>query len=301
MAVGWNLEKDIPDLTGKVVLVTGGSSGLGFATIQHLVTHGSVKGSVEWLVLDLSDPREAKNAAERFLEREGRLDILINNAATLAAPYEKTHDDIQDTMMINHISPFVWTETLLPLMEKTAKEEGSDVRIINVASVTVSVLPDTIRFRNREDFNDEHRGWSAKLSELKRYSRSKLATILFTKELQRRLDEQKIPIICVSVHPGTINTEGNQSVARRLGWCLGHVGSFLLNHLTTSSEQGAYNHVFAAVAPVVREQAEQYKGAFLMPPGKITKKIIAPAEDMELAKELWETTETLLKEIGVER
>ncbi|THH19385.1 hypothetical protein EUX98_g8787 [Antrodiella citrinella] len=217
-------------------------------------------------------------------------------------PHSKSlRTDIQDVMMINHISPFVWTETLLPLMEKTAKEEGSDVRIINVASVTVRFLPDTIRFRNREDFNDEHRGWFAKLSELKRYSRSKLATILFTKELQRRLDEQDIPIICLSVHPGTINTEGNQNITRQQGRYLGHIGSFVLNHLTTSSEEGAYNHVFTAVAPVVREQAEKYKGAFLMPRGNITEKIIAPAEDMELAKELWETTETLLREIGVER
>ncbi|THH27682.1 hypothetical protein EUX98_g6503 [Antrodiella citrinella] len=302
-ALRWDIEKDIPDLEGKVVIVTGGNAGLGFATIQHLVTHGAKiymaarseerakaaiakltlgKGSVEWLELDLSDPREAKNAAERFLEKETRLDILVNCAAVTLVPYNKTKDDIQDIMVVNHISPFIWTRTLLPLMEKTAKEEGSDVRIVN--------------FRNREDFNDEQRG---SFAQMKRYARSKFVSALFIKELQKRLNEQNIPIICVSLHPGTVNTEGNLKFAQRQGWFLRSLFTFISHNFTSSPAQGAYTQVFAAVAPVVREQAEKYKGAFLMPPATLTK-LSAASENMEIAKEVWDTTETLLKDIGIE-
>jgi len=111
----WDLEKDVPDLQGKVIVVTGGNVGLGFATIQHLVRHGakvymgarseakakaaiakldlsSGKGSVEWLELNLSDPRDAKRAGERFLEKEQRLDVLVNNAALSVVPYSKIAD-----------------------------------------------------------------------------------------------------------------------------------------------------------------------------------------------------------------
>jgi len=315
----WDIQNDIPNLRGKVVVVTGGNTGLGLATIQHLVGHGAKiymgarteerakaaiakldltgeESSVEWLELNLGDPREAKKAAERFLEKEERLDILVNNAGVTVIPYNRAQDDIQDVMMINHISPFVFTNTLLPLMKKTAKEEGADVRIVNIASAASTFVSDTIRYRDREDFNDEHcASWT---SGLERYGRSKLANILFAKELQRHFDEQKVPILSLSLHPGNINTEGYQNIAKRQGWLLRTLITFAVNYFMTTADKGAYTQVFAAVAPVVREQAEKYKGAFLMPPAQISNPT-KPAENKELAKELWETTEALLKEMGV--
>jgi len=200
-------------------------------------------------------------------------------------------------MMINHVSPFVFTKTLLPLMEKTAKEDGADVRIINVSSDAAAGVPDTIRFRDREDFNDEC--LNLYFPSLKRYGRSKLANILFAKQLQRHFDEQKIPILCLSLHPGAINTEGFQGIAQRQGWLIRTSITLLLNYVLRTPDKGAYTHVFASVAPVVREQAEKYKGAYLVPFAKITSPS-KPAESEELAKELWETTEALLIEMGVE-
>ncbi|KAH8097019.1 NAD-P-binding protein [Cristinia sonorae] len=316
----WNIDKDIPNLDGKVVIVTGGNAGLGFATIQYLVRHGAKvymaarneekakaaiarlelgegAGNVEWLELDLGDPRKAKASAEKFLEKEQRLDILVNNAAITIAPYQKSIDDIQDVMVTNHISPFVFTKTLLPLLEKTAANDpNSDVRIVNVSSQAILYLSDDIRFRNREDFNDEHTGGFSPA--LKRYGRSKLANILFTRQLQSDFDAKNVPIITLSLHPGTINTEGNKNIINRQNWFLRPILAFISNIFLPDANNGAYTQVFAAVSPIVRQQADKYKGAFLMPPAVISK-TNKPGESKELAKELWETTETLLKELEV--
>ncbi|TCD60879.1 hypothetical protein EIP91_009370 [Steccherinum ochraceum] len=316
----WDIEKDIPNLEGKVVIVTGGNSGLGFATIQHLVRHGAKiymgarseakakeaiarldfglgkKGSVEWLELDLGDPRKAKAAAERFLQKEKRLDILVNNAALAIGPYAKTSDGIQDVMVVNHISPFVFTRTLLPLLKVTAKEPNTDVRIVSVSSASVTFVPETVRFRNLEDFNMEYSGTFAFM---KRQGQAKLAIALVTKELQRRFDAENIPILSITLNPGTINTEGNLALASRQHWLLRPIFTWLSNHVTPSPAKGAYTQVFAAVSPIARKEKEKYGGAFLMPPAVVSKPCKA-TENMELAAELWKTTEDLLKEIGVE-
>ncbi|KAH8097034.1 NAD-P-binding protein [Cristinia sonorae] len=315
----WDIDRDVPNLEGKVIIVTGGNAGLGFATVQHLVRHGAKiymasrskekveaaiakldlregAGSVEWLELDLGDPRKAKASAEKFLEKEARLEILVNNAAMVNAIYKKSIDDIQDVMVTN---PFIFTKTLLPLLEKTAaaaNEPNSDVRIVNVSSRAIQFLSDDIRFRNREDFNDEHTGGFS--PSLLRAGRSKLANILFTKQLQSDLDAKNVPIITIALSPGTVNTEGTQIVMNDNNWILRPILTFLSNLLLPTAVKGAYTQVFAAVAPIVRQEADKYKGVFLMPPAVISK-TSKPGESGELAKELWETTEALLNELGV--
>ncbi|KAI0073653.1 NAD-P-binding protein [Panus rudis PR-1116 ss-1] len=314
--------KDIPDLSGKVVILTGGNSGIGYAAVQHLARRGAKvymgarseekakaaierlkkeglgpgNGEVIWLPLDLSDPKEAKKAAEDFLTKEKRLDVLINNAAIILTPYAKSHYGIQDIMVVNHLSPFVFTMTLLPLLKSTAQEPGSDVRIVNIASDAVRFFkPGEIHFRNREDFNDEHA--KAFAPSLQRYARSKLANILFTNELQRRLDAEGVPIIVVSVHPGGVNTEGNRRYGDKLGFVLGPLYKAMCYLFFTPPEKGSYAHVFAAAHPAVKEKPEAYKAAYVVPPGKLS----TPPGDGKsesLAKELWETTEKLLEEIG---
>ncbi|KAL4242399.1 NAD(P)-binding domain superfamily protein [Abortiporus biennis] len=158
----FNPVTNIPDLNGKVILLTGGNANLGLHTIKHLARHGAKvymgarsetrakeaieqlkaeglgpgNGEVVWLKLDLSDPHKAKKGAEELLGLENRLDVLIHNAAMLQQPYAKSFEDIQDVMMINHISPFIVTQTLLPLLRKTAEEPNSDVRVISVTSDT---------------------------------------------------------------------------------------------------------------------------------------------------------------------
>ncbi|CCM02502.1 uncharacterized protein FIBRA_04604 [Fibroporia radiculosa] len=195
---------DLSDITGKVIVVTGSSGGIGYATIQHLARHGAKvymaarnedkakaaisrlhseglgpgNGEVLFLKLDLSDPNDVRTAADEFMKDESRLDVL-------------------------------------------ARDPQSDVRIINVSSYTdfkwvfltqfywwppqvsssgISFLKRGIRFRDLDDFNDEHRGELA--PGLARYCRSKLANVLFTTELQKRLDAAGIPIVVMAVDPG---------------------------------------------------------------------------------------------------
>ncbi|KAL4242751.1 NAD(P)-binding domain superfamily protein [Abortiporus biennis] len=322
LSKGFNPDTDVGDLSGKVIIVTGGNTGIGYATIQHLARHGAKvymaarseekakaaieklnkeglgpgNGEIVWLELDLSDPRKAKKAAETFLEKEKRLDCLVNNAAMLITPYAKTHDDIQDIMMVNHIGHFVFTMTLLPLLKETAKEPGSDVRIVSVSSDALKFLSTGTRFRNREDFNDEHA--KAMFPGMARYGRSKLANTLFIKELQKRLDEEKIPILCLSLHPGSVKTEHSVEYATKLSTVLSPLYKVALMFFTPP-DKGAYASIFAAVGPTVRAEPEKYKGVYLHPPGVIVS-ATQDAENIELAKELWDTTESLLKEIGAE-
>lgn len=327
----FNPDSDIPDLKGKVIIVTGGNAGVGYGTVQHLARHGAKvylgarneakataaieqlkkeglqpgNGEILWLDIDLSDPRKAKAAAEAFLEMEKRLDVLVNNAAMILGAYQKTMHDIQDVMMVNHISPFVFTSTLLPLMKETAKEPGADVRIVCVSSDSIFFVPKGVHFANREDFNAEFPNMS--MASMKRYGLSKLANVLYAKELQKRLDEGGVPIIVCSLHPGHVNSVFDSKVERSTGnaafrqslspivrglWVLG-----TMLHAVPISK-GAYTSVFAAASPEVRAHPETYKGAYLQPVAKVGK----PTDDgnnSELAKELWVTTEKILEEIGM--
>lgn len=316
-----SVASEIPDLRGRVFIVTGGSSGIGYATVQHLVRRGGrvymaarneekartaidhlePEPGVEevcFLKLDLSDPREARKAALEFISKERRLDVLINNAAMPRSPYSKTHEGIQDIMMVNHISPFVFTMSLLPLLEETAKHSQSDVRVVNVSSDGIMFLKRGIRFRNLDDFNDEHNGEFA--PDLARYCRSKLANILFTKALQKRLNARNVPILALALNPGLVCTDGVLNDVRSQPPIISHIFTMVIRALWAAPSRGALTSVFAATAPVVRDQPQLYGGAYLQPPGKLGRAPNADARSLELAEELWDTTERLLRDIGVE-
>ncbi|KAH9928811.1 NAD-P-binding protein [Fomitopsis serialis] len=332
-------ETDLPDLKGNVIIVTGGNSGVGCAAIQHLARKGAKvymaarseekakaaiekvqkaglepgNGEVVWLPLDYSDPRDAKKAAEVFMEKEQRLDIVVNSAALLLTPFTKTSDGIQEIAVVNYFSPFVFVRTLLPLLKRTAQEPKSDVRIVMLTSEGHRMPPKDCHFRSIEDFNREFKDES--FASNRRYNLSKYMGVLHVKELQRRLDAEEVPIIVTAVHPGIVNTgdtilylglsekcslhdsDGVQNFAHSAGTFKAPVYAFIANAFFTSPEKGAYSTVFAAAAPAVREDVK-YKGGYIVPPGKLGS-VYSPTEDPELGKELWETTEKILADIGV--
>lgn len=166
-------------------------------------------------------------------------------------------------------------------------------------------MPKGIRYRNREDFNRDFNDMSLAL--LKRYGLSKLANVLYAKQLQKNLTEEGSPIIVTAVHPGTVNngsnknleiSSGNQAYLSSIGVISRTIHQTILNYFLPTSAKGAYTSVFAAASPEVREKAEMYKGAFLVPVAKIGR-LSEDAANLELAEELWETTERILAEIGV--
>ncbi|KAF8067664.1 hypothetical protein FPV67DRAFT_1625788 [Lyophyllum atratum] len=315
----FNPSTDLVDLKGKVVIVTGGNAGIGYATVQHLARAGAKvylaarneeramtaitklqeeglgpgNGEVVWLQLDLSDPRDAKKSAEEFLLKERRLDILVNNAALLSAPYEKTPDGLTVMVTVNYVSPFVFTRTLLPRLTETAREPDSDVRIVNLTSITYKMVPSSVSFKSVEDFNVTYSRHL--LPGFARYAHSKFMTLLWTKELQKRISaaDSPAPITVMALHPGGVDTFSQN-------WPFPRFSKWLVGLAIADPVRGAYNSVFAAASKRVAENKDLYKGAYLesSPTGRVADvgKLMA---DGDLAAQLWGTTQEFLRGLGL--
>ncbi|GAW07037.1 NAD-binding protein [Lentinula edodes] len=322
-------EDDLVDLYGKVALVTGGNTGIGYATIElFLARKGakvymasrnkekaqkaieeieaelrksdgegeSSKGSIHWLKLDLSDPRSVKEIGTEFLAKEERLDILVNNASHAAyGPFKLNKDGLLDIMVVNHISHFVLTETLLPLLKRTAALKDSDVRIVNVSSAAhAGVKPES--FIGKESLNKQY-GESV-TGYINTYGNSKLANLLHIKNLQNRLNAESAGITCLALHPGTVMTEGSGDLLNSIpfiGWilktCIGPL-------VFVSWKQGAMTSAFAAAGKEVAAERKRYEGVYLVPMAKIAEPS-SYAKDERLQRELYETTVEVLEDIGV--
>lgn len=304
------------DLHGKVVVITGGNSGIGFATVQFLARKGAKvymacrreeaykdavrqlenaglgDGTVRWLHLDLSDPRHASSAAEELLKKEDRLDVLINNAARGAGPWTITKDGIRESMNTNYFSHFLFTEMLLPLMIKTSEEEGSDVRIVNLTSgIHASIAPET--FKDKESWNIDY--GNTTIGGVKFYALSKLANILHIKHLQDRLDSQQADITCISVNPAATATDNLSRWINSMPYLLGIVMR-MISFFFASPREGAMNSAYAAASPEVKARVNEFKGAYLDPVGRITTPSSC-ARDERLARELYETSLDITAEL----
>jgi len=309
-------KSELADLHGKVVLITGGNTGIGYSTIQILARRGAKvymatrdatkakaaikkmeaeglgEGSVHFLELDLADPRQVSQAAKQFAESEERLDILINNAALGLGPFHLTDDGITNVMVINHVSPFILTDTVLPLMKRTAADTTSDVRIINLSSsMHAQVKPTT--FAGKESLAKDY-GPSA-IKAMDTYSYTKLASVLHAKGLQKRLDAEKSNITCISIHPGVVQTQTSTGVMGSVPF----LGPFLKRVVVPlafgSWDAGGKAVAFAAASNDVAARRSKYKGAYLS-----VSAITEPskqAQDPKLQEELWETTEKAVQEM----
>ncbi|EMD40352.1 hypothetical protein CERSUDRAFT_102762 [Gelatoporia subvermispora B] len=290
---------DIPDLHGRVAIVTGANAGIGLYTVYFLAKRGAKvylgarseakaqaaiarlreeglgedEGELVWLDIDLSDPRKAKQAARWFMEREVRLDILGDPTSS-------------------HISPYLFTKTLLPVLRRTALQPDSDVRIVNLTSV-LHRWAKKPRYDSLEAFNQDF-GTSAN-AEFNLYGYTKLANILWTSKLQRLFDMEKCPIITVAVHPGKVLSEGNVRTLMRLP--MGRAWVWAASQFFLTSAEGAYTSIFAAASPMVKERPEEYKGKYMVPFGRIETPSIYAQSDA-LAEDLWQTTEQVIADFG---
>ncbi|KAK0197107.1 hypothetical protein F5146DRAFT_1108291 [Armillaria mellea] len=291
--------KDLPDLDGKVAIVTGGNTGIGFSTVKHLARRGAkvyiaernptkvadtierlkaeaITGKVEYLHLDLLDPHSASEVAKAFLTLDNCLDILINNAALLIQDPVEYHYGVTDHILTNHIGHFIFTTALLPIMRTTAElGNTSSSRIVVVSSDGHLYAPETTRFRNIEDLNNEYADHPAPY--YGRYCAGKLANVLFAKELQRRFDADGTNITVMSLHPGNVNT----------------FSYLLMRMLFMHPDIGAYTSVFAAASPVI-DTDPRYKGGYLQPVAQLGE-ASKTACDPEVARELWQTTEKIVE------
>jgi len=211
---GWD-EKDVADQSGKVVLITGSNTGLGFENARALAAKGAKvilacrsdakaayaiakikshnpSANVEYLSLDLASLKSVAAAAKQFKARHQRLDILINNAGIMMLPYSLTEDGFESQLGINHLGHFALTGHLLELLLKTPKS-----RVVSVSSMA--------HRGGKIHFNDLQLEKS--YGKIKAYRQSKIANLYFAYELQRKLEDAGADCISLVAHPGGSATE----------------------------------------------------------------------------------------------
>lgn len=226
-------------------------------------------GNIAVYKLDLADLSSVRECAKKILENERRIDILINNAGVMMCPHWKTKDGFEMQIGTNHLGHFLFTNLLLDKIKACAPS-----RIVNVSSRAERDFGNDI---DLSDLNWEKRPYSSTGA----YGASKLANILFTKELAKRLAGTNVNTYVL--HPGVVRTE----LARHFGVpnCIWFPMAWLA---TKSSEEGAQTNIFCAVDESVENQTGlYYSDCAVNTPSKI-------AQDKELASKLWDLSEKLV-------
>ncbi|CAG8536264.1 6241_t:CDS:2 [Ambispora gerdemannii] len=284
---------DIPDLTDKVAIVTGGNAGIGYVTARELarknahviVCSRSIErgqtavnkiktetnnDKVEVLQLDLADWKGTKDAADSFVARK----LPVNNAGIMATPYELNEHGIEKQFATNHVGHFVFTKVLLPVIEASAPS-----RIVNITS-------DYHRLGiNFDDINLE------KESVWARYGQSKTANILFTIELARRLEGKQV--WANAVHPGFVATNLTQGYMAQSGVLVKTIVNLVKTIFALNEDDGALTQLYAATSPEIEK--ENYRGKYFVPIAKL--ETPRPfATNQETVSRLWKWTEELLNE-----
>jgi NAD(P)-dependent dehydrogenase (short-subunit alcohol dehydrogenase family) len=247
-------------MQGKTVLVTGANQGIGKATAIALarkgarvviVSRNADKGGAalaevqaaspqregELLVADLSSQAEVRRLAAEFRARHARLDVLVNNAGVIVPERHTTVDGIEETFAVNHLAPMLLTLELMDLLKASAP-----ARVVTVSSEAhrgASMHWDDLQFR------------SHKYRSFKAYGQSKLANILFTYELARRLDGTGVT--ANALHPGVIGSGFGQTYPGALSVLIKIARPFLL-----TPEEGAATSVYLASSPEVEGMTGQY-------------------------------------------
>lgn len=293
---------NIPDQSGKVIIITGGNSGLGYesalalarkhATVvmasRNLTKADAAKSAIENKVpnatidviqLDLADLGSVQAFADAFNAKYDRLDVLMNNAGMMATPKSDTVDGFELQLGINHLGHFALTGMLL---DKLAATEGS--RVVNVSSLAAS--------NGKMKFDDLMGERS--YSRFEAYAQSKLANLLFTNELKTRLAAAKIGTLSVAAHPGGSNT--NLANGMALPKPLMTLSNRVMGLVAQSAEMGALPQLYAAVA------ADVDSGEYYGPDGMgqlrgFPKRIAMPkhAYDTTDAQQLWSVSAELTK------
>lgn len=296
--------KDIPDLSGKVILVTGANSGLGLQSVLDLARHGpkeiwltsrtadkaeqaiqEVKKEVPGanlkpLGLDLSSFESIKGAARTFTQSSQRLDVLMLNAGIMATEAGLTKDGYEVQFGTNHVGHALLTKLLTPVLDRTASEPGSDVRVVALTSAAVAMTPKGgIEFDTLKTEQEAVGTWT-------RYGKSKLANALFARQLARLHPAWTV----TAIHPGVVNTNLLHHVQERFWWAKGLMP--IANLLLTTVQQGVLNQLWGATAP----KGDIQSGEMYFPVADLTGgQRGAYVKDDALAKKLWDWTEKELE------
>lgn len=273
-----------PDMSGKVVLITGATSGIGMEAAAVLAQHGArvvivgrnprkteavcadirlraQSDAVEYLLCDFTSQEAIRSLASEYRKRHERLDVLVNNAGTVFSKRILTDGGIEATFAVNHLGYFLLTHLLLDLLVASAP-----ARIVNVASVA--------HYRGTLDFQDL--GYEHGYKILRAYARSKLCNVLFTRELARRLAGTNVTVN--AVHPGTVATHIWDGAPTWVRPALALAKRLFM----ISPEQGAERIVYLVMSDTVAGETGQY---FEKDQPRKPSRL---ARDNQVAERLWE-------------
>lgn len=294
---------DIPDQSGRIILLTGGNSGLGLEAALGLARKGarviattrsmerarevadriaaeSGEGTVEFEQLDLADLASVRALADRILERGQGVDVLVNNAGIMAVPDRRTTaDGFELQLGTNYLGHFALTGLLLPTL---LARPGA--RVVSITSYDAAF--GKIRFDDLQ--------WEAKYNPWSAYSQSKLATMLFALELDRRVRARSLDLVSVAAHPGLARTNlqyAGPTLGRK---SMQTAGARATRFMYQPPEKGVLSALYAATAPDVT-------GGTLYGPGgrshlRGDPKQAKPSKralDEEAARRLWDVSEEL--------
>ncbi|MFN2296917.1 MAG: oxidoreductase, partial [Candidatus Promineifilaceae bacterium] len=229
------------------------------------------RGSVEVMQLDLADLDSVREFAEAFKAQHDRLDLLINNAGIMMTPYGKTAQGFEQQFGVNHLGHFALTGLLFERIKETP---GS--RVVTVSS--------TYHRLGKIDFDDLHCEEKA-YGRQTAYGQSKLANLLFTYELQRKMDRAGLDMVAVAAHPGWSET----NLQRHAG-----LFDFMNRFVAQDAAMGALPTLYAATAPDVRG-GDYYGPEGFMERAGYPKKVRSNgrSQDEEVAERLWRVSEDL--------
>jgi len=291
----WNIDQ-VPSQSGKVAIVTGANSGIGYETTLGLVKKGvevimacrnlqnaeearlkilkvHPEAQIKARKIDLSSLKEVEKFASQFRQQHHKLDLLINNAGIMMSPYQVTEDGFENQLATNYIGHFALTGLLLPLLTNTS---GS--RIVTLSSLSykwAEIQFDDLHFRN---------GYSRR----KAYGQSKRACLVFAFELQRRLSAAAKNTLSVAAHPGLSKTNLDKYFSP---W-IRPLGALFLQ----SAKKGALPVLYAALEKNIAG------GEFIGPDGfqqmrgyPIKVEADAYSRDTRVGERLWKVSEEMTR------
>ncbi len=281
------------EMQGKTVIITGGNSGIGLETAVGLARMGartlitardpgrasaavadirsrSGSSDVDAAIFDLGSLASTRKGADELLERCERIDVLVNNAGVVLSDRRETEDGLEMTFAVNHLGPFLLTQMLLDRIKQSAP-----ARIVNVSSTAHRTARKGLDFDDLQSRNG-YRGMQV-------YGETKLANILFTIELARRLEGTGVTVN--ALHPGTVATgygrDGDTNGLLAFGVKI--ITPFIL-----TAEKGARTSIYLASSPEVEGVTGQY--FVRCKPSSTT----AAARDADAARRLWDESERLV-------
>jgi NAD(P)-dependent dehydrogenase (short-subunit alcohol dehydrogenase family) len=278
----------LPSMQGKIAMVTGANDGIGRATtlglarlratvvtvcrdvqrgraVQQSITSETGNDSIELLIADLSSQAAIRQLVADYKRSHRRLHVLVNNAGVNVKQRTLTADGIELNFAVNYLAPFLLTLSMIDILEASAP-----ARIINVASAAEQM--------GKIDFDDLMA--ARKYSALRAYSQSKLAAVLFTYELARRLDPSRVTVNCL--HPGVIRTKITRGMS---GW--GAVIAWLGRPFAASPEHGADTILYLASSPGVQGVSGEYFE------NRHAKRSSPRSYDAAAGRRLWQISESL--------